>query len=398
MTVQGVTVSPNGTSDAFLAKVAPNGTLLWLHNYGGSSDDSCLTVTVDPAGDIVAGGQFTGAGTVGGATFTNHGGIDLWIGKFSGATGAHVWSAGFGGASSDAVNAVRTDANGNVWATGFFQGSINFGGATLSTAGVGDLDCFLLKLAGTGGHLFSTNFPGGTGQCEGNALAVDTSGNVHLAGHFTNNQGFGGATLSSLNTKYDAFVAKFSSAGAHVWSLRFGNANADDAADGVAVDAAGDVFVVGYVTGDVDFGGGSNTSFGSQDGYVLKLTSGGAFRAVQRIGEVGDDYVSGVAVDASSNVIVGGSFEGTAAFGGTTTLVADGRDGFLAKYTNALVGTSWKVKQFTGSGTEWTNGVAVSPSGFDIGVGYSSSASMTLDGVSKTNVGQVDGWAARVAP
>src|SRR5262249_8619459 len=82
-----------------------------------------------------------------------------------------------------------------------------------------------------------------------------------------------------------------------------------------------------------------SASLGGQDGYVLKLAQTGAFAAVRRLGGMGDDYASAVAVDGGGDVVVAGSFELTADLGGGTTLVAQGRDGFLAKYTTGLAGT-----------------------------------------------------------
>src|SRR5262249_8619457 len=83
-------------------------------------------------------------------------------------------------------------------------------------------------------------------------IAVDANG-VHVVGAFTNAQSFGGATLTSANGLYDAFVATFTSAGTHVWSERLGNAGGDDSADAVAA-AGGALYVSGYVTRAVDFG------------------------------------------------------------------------------------------------------------------------------------------------
>lgn len=60
---------------------------------------------------------------------------------------SHLWSKRFGSTGSDQGFGVAVDSSGNVLATGFFEGTVNFGGGNLTSAGSGDI--FLLKLAGT---------------------------------------------------------------------------------------------------------------------------------------------------------------------------------------------------------------------------------------------------------
>jgi len=102
---------------------------------------------------------------------------------------------------------------------------------------------------------------------------VDGSGNIVMAGAFQGTASFGGAPLTSAGQR-DILVAKYSSAGTHLWSKSFGSA-ADDIAYGVAVDASGNAFVTGYFQGTVDFssglGGGTLTSAGVVDVFLLSL-------------------------------------------------------------------------------------------------------------------------------
>jgi hypothetical protein len=98
------------------------------------------------------------------------------------------------------------------------------------------------------------------------SLAVDPSGNLIVAGYFSGTVNFGGANLTSTGDT-DIFVAKFSPAGVHQWSQRFGGLFADQALS-VAVNASGDVIVAGYFEGTVDFGGGSLVSSGLADIFV----------------------------------------------------------------------------------------------------------------------------------
>src|SRR5262249_37164911 len=159
----------------------------------------------------------------------------------------------FGGAYDDSADAVATDAAGNIYFTGYFKGSASFGGATLSVPYDTDLDVVLVKLDPNGNHLWSKNFTN-TGNDRGTGVATDPQGNVALVGWFTNAINFGGTQLFASSGVSDAFVAKFTGAGAHIWSRSMGATTSEDQAYGVATDSVGNVVVVGYSIIGVDLG------------------------------------------------------------------------------------------------------------------------------------------------
>ena len=122
----------------------------------------------------------------------------------------------------------------NVLVTGFFQGTVDFGGGALSSAG--NSDVFLAKYDAAGAHLWSQRF-GDTGVDVGRAIAVDGAGNVLVTGILRGTVDFGGGPLTSAGLS-DIFVAKFG-----VIFLR-GDANADGRQN--VTDA---IFVLRYLFG-----------------------------------------------------------------------------------------------------------------------------------------------------
>jgi hypothetical protein len=166
------------------------------------------------------------------------------------------------------------DTAGDVLLTGDFAGTINFGGTNLTSAGYEDI--FLAKLlSASGGHSWSKRFGSTTRTDIGYGVAVDGSNNVAITGFFAYGADFGGGMLVAQDT--DIFVAKYSPAGAHISSKRYGDPAGQYAAqygDGIAMSSSGNISVTGHFVGTLDLGlAGSLTSvaFGGGDGYLTSL-------------------------------------------------------------------------------------------------------------------------------
>src|SRR5262245_54871701 len=132
----------------------------------------------------------------------------------------HQWSQRFGAARFDGARSVVKDASGNVFITGYFSDTINFGGGDLHTGMFSDI--FLAKFNAAGVHQWSRGFGDGQFNDVGLSVATDASGNVIVTGTFEGTVNFGGGNLTSAGSD-DIFVAKFNAAGVHQWSQRFGD-------------------------------------------------------------------------------------------------------------------------------------------------------------------------------
>jgi hypothetical protein len=293
---------------------------------------------------------------------------------WSDASASSSSSAGAGGATA------RTSATSSVVAVSSSgaASSATVTSSSAATTGAGGASC-----AGAGClewmHLEGASSDDGT-----EAIAVDASGNVLAAGFFEgtmNVDGLGSFTSEGGN---DAFVVKYSPAGAPLWIRTFGGAD-DDACEGLAVDARGNAFVVGYYGGSVPFDATTLTADAAQAAFVAELDpSGGVVWArslstgsaldmrlalapatgpagervvvarqsadfdaltLTSLSESGDTVVDAafsatggeltsedVAVDSEGNVVLVGELEGSTSFGGAQLTSAGGRDGFIAKF------------------------------------------------------------------
>ncbi len=152
------------------------------------------------------------------------------------------------------------------------------------------------------------------------AVDLDAQGNIYAAGMFNGTVDFDpgpGVDEHISNGSYDCFVVKYDPSGAFQWARTWGN-DADTASDlvfGIAVDPNGNSFVTGCFTGTVDFDPGpgidNRASAGSADGYLLKLDSNGNETWVQTWGGTTYDFGRCICLMTDGGVAVGGYFTGT---------------------------------------------------------------------------------------
>jgi hypothetical protein len=133
---------------------------------------------------------------------------------------------------------------------------------------------------------------GSTGADAGFATATDAAGNVYTTGYFSGtvdfDPGAGVSNLTALGNSRDAFIQKLDANGNFVWAKRIGGTGQDEAR-GIALDASGNIYLVGIFQGAVDFDPGPTVNvlfapLGKIDSYALKLDNAGNFVWVKSIG------------------------------------------------------------------------------------------------------------------
>jgi hypothetical protein len=108
---------------------------------------------------------------------------DIFLAKYDG-SGNVVWATGAGGIENDMANSVATDAEGNVFSTGYFYSdTITFGSTTLVNTN-SHSDIFLVKYDPAGSVLWALR-TGGTDDDNGMSVAPDATGNIFMTGMFT---------------------------------------------------------------------------------------------------------------------------------------------------------------------------------------------------------------------
>lgn len=253
------------------------------------------------------------------------------------------WNIFLGSSDSDAGCGVAADEDGNVYVAGYSLATWGYPIAPYTEFN----DTFVAKIDRNGDLIWSTFLgPTGTAGGHGCSIALDGLGNIYVTGLATENWG---TPVNPHVFGFDTFVAKLTSGGGLVWNT-FLNSNDTGYDGGIAVNATGDVFVVG--SSFQSWGTPVRPFAGPPDVFVAKLDSNGARSWNTFLGSssYGDDG-HGIGTDGAGNVLV----VGTSSFSWGSPLVPISSPGSIEGFAAKLDGNGhllWNTFLGTDGGAE----------------------------------------------
>lgn len=392
--------------------------LIWSTFLGGDEKDWSFSVAVDNSGNTYVTGTTESADfpTTAGAFDHIYNGqdpfwwADVFVAKLNSTGSMLFYSTFLGGMEADRASGIAVDGSGNAYVTGdtwsddfpITPGAFDI---TYSGAFFGR-DIFVVKLNAAGSALSYATFLGEDGDEQGDAIAVDGSGNAYLTG-YTEAEAFpatSGAFDFVYNGGRDVFVAKLNAVGSSLHYATFLGGSGDEQGTGIAVDGSGYVYVTGATESDgfpTTVGAFDVTPNGGYDAFVAKLNkTGSSLVYATLLGGGGEDIGSDIALDGSDHVYVTGATESD---GFPTTAEAfdvsrNGHDdAFVAKLSAS--GDVVIYSTFLGGGAgDAGTGIAVDGSGHAWMTGYTQSADFptATEAFDPTFNGSYDAYAVRL--
>ncbi|MES2514773.1 MAG: gliding motility-associated C-terminal domain-containing protein [Bacteroidota bacterium] len=294
----------------------------WAYTAGSIKEDEAMDICYDNSGNIISTGYFSGTTQFAAGIILNsssNGNPDIYISK-STASGQIIWAVKAGGNGSDRATAVKADANGNIYITGFYYASATFGSTTLTSVS-GSQDGFIAKLDPSGNFLWAQSFGGNLAEW-GNAIAIDELGNPIITGQFQGTANFGSTTLTSMinpNTlfsSFDVFTAKYSSAGSVVW-IKQGKGKYDDRGLDIITDNLNNVYVCGQFSDTIQFQNTHNNAIMNAS-FIIKYNAAGQEQWFRKASGVFSVPYS-MAIDNTNKIYITGDFQGTYTFFGAAS-------------------------------------------------------------------------------
>lgn len=329
-------VTEGGSVANAVASFDASGSLLWTKTFantgGGWSADTITAIAGSAAGNVAMTGFFEGTVDFGNGSVSAGGALhstNAFVVRLD-ASGNHVWSKSFGAFQKEAGRGITFDGDGNLFVTGEFRGTIDFGGGPLTSNADLASDVFLAKLSAAGDELWSARI-GEAGAQISTQVVADNMGNAIVAGTFADSIYLSAKEVMSAGGQ-DVFIAKFAKNSPLEWSKTYGSPE-EDPAPRLAIDVAGNVVLAGAFRGTIDLGGGPLSSAGGSDLVLAKLSaSKGDVLWSHRFGDAEDQTEPSVAVGPDGGVFLMMALKGTVDFGGGMLTSAGDNDVVVAKF------------------------------------------------------------------
>lgn len=228
-----------------------------------------------------------------------------------------IWSKSLGGTIEDMSYSLATDGSGNIYTTGYLNGTADFdpGTGTYNLSSSGQTDIFVSKINATGNFVWAIRI-GEASVDYGSSIVTDTLGFIYITGQYAGTVDFNpGKNVNNLTSAggADIFILKLDTSGNFIWAKSIGGIDSD-LGRSISVDNRGGVVTTGYFKDTVDFDPNSGTyklvSQGQNDIFISKLDSSGNFVWAKTIGAKQNDHGISLVVDQYGNIYATGEYRG----------------------------------------------------------------------------------------
>jgi len=402
----------------YIARFAPDGSLLWVRQFGNdltSSSNIITAIDVDSMKNVYIVGHFAG---IFNAKLVPDDSAVTPVGSREGviikvdSNGNHVWTKTIHNVYVHGITVNRQE--GTIYATGASSGIQDFdpGAGPADTAWLA-AGGYLLKWDTDGRYIWAKSWPGATGY----GIGYDPSGNVYLTGKFSGaNRNFnpdpsGTQTLLSASGSSDIFVSSFDANGGFRWASGFGAAGQEESYS-LETDAQGNSYFTGVFQDTVDFGGyevrtgrnPTNPASRVMEVFIAKIDNAGAIQWASQLEGVGSNwgYALTLGKGPAKGVYATGVIRGAAAMnnpGNTTTLTpASSAEAFLVSLDENTGHFNWGGVLGAGS----CGSLAMDPQGDLYAAGYLSNTYNRVDfdpgpdTFFSDRIGISDGWITKL--
>lgn len=303
----------------------------WVQTAKLSTVSKITHSATDAAGNVYVAGFFEGTMLLGSENLECKGGFDAFWAKYS-PDGQVLMAKSMSGVGYNYANQILIDGKQNIYVAGRFTQSIQIENQTLNSRG--DSDIFLAKYNAQG-KLVWVKQEGGSDADAPYGIGKDKQGNIYLTGDFGRTATFGSFSLKSIGYN-DIFLAKYDENGNCSWAKRYGGSG-EDQPKSMITDAEGNCYVAGYTFSPIlSFGTQTLKSYGDVDGFLVKFSPNGEITWAKSVGGANTDEARSVALDSKGNVYITGFFKEKAQFDNISLAAnSPSSDIFMAKFSNS---------------------------------------------------------------
>ncbi|MEM6642363.1 MAG: hypothetical protein AAF616_05245 [Bacteroidota bacterium] len=299
----------NGMADIMVVKYNQEGIWQWTRQFGGLGEDNIFDADCDSKGNLILSGYFQGSVQFGGFALTSRGGFDMLVLKIS-PDGEVLNAVQLGGTGNDGGNELEIGNSDQVIIGAQSDGNFE----RLPNTGL--QDAYIISMTSD----FSVSWirsVEGAGIARAKAVETDDFGNVYLGGDYVNDNSISNAgTVNAFKNSEgaDAYLASWSANGNLRWVKNWGGTGSD-LCKGIVTTSQNDIYVVGQFTSAVDFDDSQLvTDVGTQDLFIWMLENDGSPRWLRQIKASENLTGAEVTIDDLDNLYFGLGISGVVDF------------------------------------------------------------------------------------
>lgn len=360
-------------------KANPKVSVDFLKKFGGELSDEGFGVDVDKQGNIYVSGSFRDSGNFGDdITVVSQASSNAGFVTKLDKTGEVIWVQKLDAASSDEAINIAVDEAGNSYVTGNFKFNLTLNDPTYANNDDG-LERVIPESSIDEGNSEDKVQQANIVQLEEDTGEISNPTDTNI-------------TINSNGNK-DIFVVKLDSNGKAEWATNFGG-DSLDYGEGITIDNSGNTYIAGRFKGSASFGSEFSFDSGnSYNGFVAKLNDKGEVEWAKNFdGASNRGY--GITVDESGNTFVTGKFADTTNFDNNTSLTSKGGDDVFITKLNDKGEIAW-AKNFGSEFSDEGYDVALDKAGNVYLTGFFKRSITFGDTTLKSN-GSKDGFVAKL--
>ncbi|GAL87358.1 PKD domain-containing protein [Sporocytophaga myxococcoides] len=303
-------VAGYGYGIIFLNKYKPDGTSIWKVTKNITTT-SKYYLDIDDLGNVYLTGDFSGTIDFGSGPIKSYGGIDFFIAKFD-PSGVNKWVRSGGGISTDGSRGIYTDRNGNSTIVGSFSTNISIGTYSYTNGGA-----FLARYNSDGELIWVNRMT--TSGVNPFDLDIDNDGSIYITGRLRSNKPviFGALSpvvpVSGNFDYYNVFIAKYSSSGSAIWVKQAGSPGWWSEGKKVRVNKTKNTIVLfGHFSKSLDFDNNQVLSGANYDDlFLVEFDNAGTLLSKTSMGGPDYEIASGLDIDNTGNIFISGTLDYT---------------------------------------------------------------------------------------
>jgi hypothetical protein len=341
-----------GGGYSFVLKLNSSGDFIWVKDIGSPTNDAGIAIQsmeMDAAYNIFFACNYAGnplatldvdpGPGVHNIICSGSTGYDILIEKLDSA-GNFIWAKEITGPSDQSMPAMALDTVSNIYITGQMSSTVDFdpGPGTSNLTSAGGYDAFVAKYDSAGNYQWAGQISGGGNQV-GYGIATDTFGGVVVTGYYESTADLdpSSGVYNMVTGDRDMFVLRLHSDGSFAWA-NSAHPSGNDGSTAVATDGYGNIYTTGEFFSSADFDPGPGQYLLSGVAYVQKLDSAGNFVWARVFG---GQYPVAITLDHTNDIYIVGSLQTGGDFdpGPGVFSIPGGHVGFIEK----LCGTSLAI-------------------------------------------------------